>query len=174
MIEIKADPYVLRPRPDVIGTETIFRSCLDVSWCKGVLFNVVALKSGRAAMEYDAVLWDDDNILFIEYKDTRNALQALQAKKAQMLGDRAGNIARKLGFKGYNFTIVANVSSADTSTKSWVPVITLSKLPNYKPEYMPTRRDIEKLDEMVGKYSAKGMKDVVKDLKSLKKEIEKP
>ena len=69
MIELSSDPYVLKPRNTPM-TEADFRLHLNISWCRGVLFNVVALKNSIAVVEYDALLWSDDSIMFVEYKDS--------------------------------------------------------------------------------------------------------
>lgn len=51
MIELTSDPYVLKPRTAPI-TEADFREHLNINWCRGVLFNVVALKNSVSMVEY--------------------------------------------------------------------------------------------------------------------------
>jgi len=44
MIELSSEPFVLKPRNTPM-TEADFRLHLNINWCRGVLFNVVALKT---------------------------------------------------------------------------------------------------------------------------------
>jgi len=69
-MEFKVEPYTLRLRPDVQMSELALRSNLNLKWCGGVLFNVNAFKNMANKVEFDAILWNDEAMLFIEYKDS--------------------------------------------------------------------------------------------------------
>ena len=98
MIELSSDPYVLKPRNTPL-TEADFRLHLNISWCRGVLFNVVALKNAIAVVEYDALLWSDDCIMFVEYKDSVAAYKDLSSRRVQQMNSFAKNIARGSGLQ---------------------------------------------------------------------------
>jgi len=105
MIELRSDPYVLKPRPSP-DTETDFRIHLNIGWCRGVLFNVVAMKNSIAIVEYDAILWSEDSAMFIEYKDSVAAYKNLSSRRIQQMSSFAKNIARGLGYKNFTFVVV--------------------------------------------------------------------
>lgn len=174
MIELSSDPYVLKPRIAPIS-EADFRLHLNISWCRGVLFNVVALKNSLAIVEYDALLWSDDAIMFIEYKDSVTAYKGLSSRRVQQMNSFAKNIARGLGYKNYVFVVV--VKGLDEGTnKGGVEVLPLYALGNYQPQFSSTIAELEYLDKVIGKYSRDGKEDVVKELEKLKKifEMEQP
>ena len=92
MIELRSDPYVLKSRA-IQDTEQDFRLNLNLSWCRGVLFNVVALKNSAAIVEYDAILWTEDSLMFMEYKDSVAAYKNLSTRRIQQMSSFAKNIA---------------------------------------------------------------------------------
>lgn len=166
MIELTSDPFVLKPRTAPL-TEADFRLHLNISWCRGVLFNVVALKNSVAMVEYDALLWSDDSVMFIEYKDSVAAYKSLSSRRVQQMNSFAKNIARGLGYK--NFTFVVVVKGLEESTnKGGVEVMPLFALGNYPPVFTSTITELEYLNKMIGKYQREGKEDVSKDLEKLK------
>ena len=82
-MELRAEPYTLRMRPDIQESEQPLRENLNIKWCNGVLFNVLAFKNMANNVEYDAVLWNDEGILFIEYKNSMSMYKSMQGKLAQ-------------------------------------------------------------------------------------------
>jgi hypothetical protein len=170
MIELTSDPYVLKPRATPI-TEADFRLHLNISWCRGVLFNVVALKNSIAIVEYDALLWSDDSIMFVEYKDSVTAYKSLSSRRVQQMNAFAKNIARGLGYK--NFTFIVVVKGLEESTnKGGVEVIPLYALGNYHPVFYSSIAEMEYLNKLMAKYIREGREDVVKELDKLKKIFE--
>jgi hypothetical protein len=170
MIELSSDPFVLKPRTTPI-TEADFRLHLNISWCRGVLFNVVALKNSIAIVEYDALLWSDDSVMFIEYKDSVAAYKSLSSRRIQQMNALAKNIARGLGYR--NFTFVVVVKGLEESTnKGGVEVMPLYALGNYQPLFTSTITELEYLNKMIGKYTREGNDDVVRELEKLKKIFE--
>jgi len=123
MIELRSDPYVLKPRL-APPTESDFRVHLNIGWCRGVLFNVVALKNSVAIVEYDAILWSEDSVMFVEYKDSVAAYKSLSARRIQQMDSLAKNIARGLGYRRYCFVIVVKDLQEITS-RGGVDVIPL-------------------------------------------------
>jgi hypothetical protein len=170
MIELTSDPFVLKPRTTPI-TEADFRLHLNISWCRGVLFNVVALKNSIAIVEYDALLWSDDSVMFIEYKDSVSAYKALSSRRIQQMNAFAKNIARGLGYKNFTFVVVVKGLEEGTN-KGGVEVMPLFALGNYQPVFTSTITELEYLNKMIGKYTREGKEDVVKELDKLKKIFE--
>src|SRR5512136_3507090 len=131
MIELTSDPYVLKPRATPI-TEADFRIHLNISWCRGVLFNVVALKNSVAIVEYDALLWSDDSVMFIEYKDSVAAYKSLSSRRVQQMNSFAKNIARGLRYKNFVFIVVVKGLEEGTN-KGGVQVMPLYELGSFQP-----------------------------------------
>lgn len=170
MIELTSDPYVLKPRTTPI-TEADFRLHLNIGWCRGVLFNVVALKNSKAIVEYDAILWSDESLMFIEYKDSAAAYKSLSSRRVQQMNSLAKNIARGLGYKRYAFLVV--VKGLEESTeKGGVPVLPLYALGNYEPSFASTMTELEYLNKMMAKFTRNGQEEMVKELEKLRKIIE--
>jgi len=167
MIELTSDPYILKPRATPI-TEADFRIHLNISWCRGVLFNVVALKNSIAIVEYDALLWSDESLMFIEYKDSVAAYKDLSSRRIQQMNSYAKNIARGLGYKNYNFIVVVKGLEENTS-KGGVAVLPLYELGSYKPIFSSTITELDYLDKMIVKYKREGNVDVIKELEKLRK-----
>ncbi len=170
MIELRSDPYVLKSRA-IQDTEQDFRLNLNLSWCRGVLFNLVALKNSTAIVEYDAILWTDDALMFIEYKDSVAAYKNLSTRRIQQMGSLAKNIASGLGYKNYTFVVVAKDLKVPT-TRGGAVVIPLFQLGSYTPTFDPTFSELEFLDKLIEKYSKGESKDVTSDLEKLKTIIE--
>jgi len=170
MIELTSDPYVLKPRATPI-TEADFRVHLNISWCRGVLFNVVALKNSIAIVEYDALLWSDDALMFIEYKDSIAAYKDLSSRRVQQMNSYAKNIARGLGYKSYNFVVVVKGLEEGTS-KGGVAVLPLYELGSYQPIFLSTITELDYLDKMIVKFTREGKEDVIKELEKLRKIFE--
>ena len=170
MIELTSDPYVLKPRTTPI-TEADFRIHLNIGWCRGVLFNVVALKNSIAIVEYDALLWSDDAMMFLEYKDSISAFKDLSSRRVQQMNSFAKNIARGLGYKRYSFLIVVKGLDEATS-KGGVEVLPLFALGSYQPLFSSTITELDYLDKLIGKFTRENKEEVVKELEKLKKIFE--
>lgn len=170
MIELSSDPYVLKPRNTPL-TEADFRLHLNISWCRGVLFNVVALKNAIAVVEYDALLWSDDSILFVEYKDSVAAYKDLSSRKVQQMNSFARNIARGLGYKNFAFIVVVKGLEEKTN-KGGVPVLPLFELGGFQPIFISSITELEYLNKMIAKYNREGKEEFARDLEKLRKIIE--
>lgn len=181
MIKLKAEPYTLRLRPDVQESETMLRKSLNLEWCTGVFFNVLTFKNMSNKIEYDAILWNSEAILFIEYKDSVKAYKDFKAHDAQQKKDYARNIARTFGFKKYNFIIVVRgLEDNIEKVKGKSVVIPQAKLSNYIPEpefFESTLIELDRIEELLNKYNSKEngefKKDkVLEELKDLRDMIE--
>jgi len=151
-LEVRVEPYTLRQeRPDNLASEQEFRENLELSWCKGVMFNVTAYHHNRVLAEYDAILWNREGILFIEYKDTLQAYQAMSAKRAQQISDHSRNIARGLRFKCYKMLLVVR-GIPDRTSKGGVEVLPLDRLRGYRPDFRTTRVELEYLEKLIKKH----------------------
>lgn len=170
MIELTSDPYVLKPRTTAL-TEADFRLHLNISWCRGVLFNVVALRNSIAIVEYDAILWSEDSVMFIEYKDSVAAYKNLSSRRIQQMSSFAKNIARGLGYKNYTFVVVVK-GLEESTNKGGVEVMPLFNLGNYQPAFSSTITELEYVNKMIAKFSRDGQEDMVKELEKLRKILE--
>ncbi len=170
MIELSSDPYVLKPRNTPL-TEADFRLHLNISWCRGVLFNVVAMKNSIAVVEYDALLWSDDSIMFVEYKDSVAAYKDLSSRRVQQMNSFAKNIARGLGYKNFTFIVVVKGLEEGTN-KGGVQVMPLYELGSFQPIFASSIAEMEYLNKMIAKYAREGKEDVVLELEKLKKIFE--
>ena len=170
MIELSSEPYVLKPRTTP-PTEVDFRLHLNINWCRGVLFNVVALKNSIAIVEYDALLWSDDSVMFVEYKDSAAAFKDLSSRRVQQMNSFAKNIARGLGYKNYVFLVVVK-GLEEATNKGGVEVLPLYALGSYQPSFSSTITELDYLNKMMAKFSREGREDVVKELEKLKKILE--
>ncbi len=170
MIELSSDPYVLKPRNTPL-TEADFRLHLNISWCRGVLFNVVAMKNSIAVVEYDALLWSDDSVMFVEYKDSVAAYKDLSSRRVQQMNSFAKNIARGLGYKNFTFIVVVKGLEEGTN-KGGVQVMPLYELGSFQPIFASSITEMEYLNKMIGKYTREGKEDVVLELEKLKKIFE--
>ncbi len=170
MIELRSDPYVLKSRT-VQDTELDFRLNLNLSWCRGVLFNVVALKNSVAIVEYDAILWTDEALMFVEYKDSVAAYKSLSTRRIQQIGSFAKNIAAGLGYKTYTFVVVVNELTVPT-TRGGAVVIPLYLLGSYEPAFSSAISELELINKLVDKYTKSGNIEVAGDLEKLKTIIE--
>jgi hypothetical protein len=174
MIELSSDPYVLKPRNTPL-TEADFRLHLNISWCRGVLFNVVALKNAIAVVEYDAILWSDDSIMFVEYKDSTAAYKALSSRRVQQMNSFAKNIARGLGYKSFAFIVVVK-GLEERSSKGGTEVLPLFELGCYEPKFVSSIMELEYINKLIAKYTREGKEEFVRELDILKKisEVEQP
>ncbi|MDM7934220.1 MAG: hypothetical protein QUS08_02375 [Methanothrix sp.] len=170
MIELSSDPYVLKPRNTPL-TEEDFRLHLNINWCRGVLFNVVALKNSLAVVEYDALLWSDDSVMFVEYKDSVAAYKDISSRRIQQMNSFAKNIARGLGYRSYTFIVVVKGLEERTS-KGGVLVLPLFELGSFQPAFTSTITEMEYLGKMIAKYQREGREDVARDLEKLRKIFE--
>jgi hypothetical protein len=170
MIELSSDPYILKPRNTPL-TEADFRIHLNINWCRGVLFNVVAMRKSIAVVEYDAILWSDDSIMFIEYKDSPAAYKDLSSRRVQQMNSFAKNIARGLGYKSFNFVVVVKGLEEMTS-KGGVLVLPLVELGCYQPAFVSSISELEYLDKIIARYTREGEMQFVTELEKLRKIFE--
>ena len=170
MIELSSDPYVLKPRNTPL-TEADFRLHLNISWCRGVLFNVVAQRNGKAIVEYDAILWSDDSVMFVEYKDSPAAYKGLSSRRTQQMGSFAKNIARGLGYRKYAFVVVVK-GIEETTAKGGCTVIPLHLLGCYEPIFQSTITELDYMEKMKARFAREGRDDVVAELEKLRAIIE--
>ena len=170
MIELSSDPFVLKPRNTPL-TEADFRLHLNINWCRGVLFNVVALKNSIAVVEYDALLWSDDSIMFVEYKDSVAAFKDLSSRRVQQMNSLAKNISRGLGYRNFTFIVVVKGLEEETN-KGGVQVLPLFELGNYQPIFVSSVTELEYLNKLIAKYSREGEVEFVKELDNLRKIFE--
>jgi hypothetical protein len=170
MIELSSDPYVLKPRNTPL-TEADFRLHLNISWCRGVLFNVVALKNAIAVVEYDALLWSDDCIMFVEYKDSVAAYKDLSSRRVQQMNSFAKNIARGLGYRKFAFIVVVK-GLEEGANKGGVEVLPLFELGSYQPIFVSSIMELEYLNKMIAKYTREGKEEFARELDKLKKIFE--
>ena len=177
MMELKAEPYTLKLRPDIQKSEYALRSNLNLKWCGGVLFNALAFKNMANKVEFDAILWNDEAMLFIEYKDSPIVYKNLEAKRAQQIKGIARNIARAFGFRKYNFIIVVNGIEQRTE-KGTAAVIPLDELAGYTPEFESALEEFDYICWLLSKYDRKDNpveldRDLVlKELKTLRDKID--
>jgi len=169
-IEHYSDPLGLKPTSSSV-TEADLRLHLNMGWCRGILFNVVALKNSIAVVEYDALLWSDDSMMFVEYKDSTAAYKDLSSRRVQQMNSFARNIARGLGYRSYAFIVVVK-GLEEITNKGGVPVLPLFQLGSYQPVFTSTITEVEYLEKMIAKYSREGEENFVKDLEKLKKIFE--
>ncbi len=153
-MEFKAEPYILKLRPDVQRSELALRSNLNLKWCGGVLFNVNAFKNMANKVEFDAILWNDEAMLFIEYKDSLSAYKNLQAKRAQQIKSTTRNIARAFGFQKYSFIIVVK-DIKHRIEKGTAAVIPLDELINHEPAFESTIEELDYVNWLLNKYESR-------------------
>ena len=154
MIELRSEPYTLLSRPDIPDTEKRFRTCLNTSWCSGVMFGVLVHHKFAQPIEYDAILWNHESMLFIEYKDSASAYKRMSAKRAQQVSAATKNIARRFGFDRCAYIIVVNGIPEETK-KGEVVTIPLADLPEYEPEFQSTIPELDYVKKLIAKYERK-------------------
>ncbi|MGP8320957.1 MAG: hypothetical protein ACT6FE_01320 [Methanosarcinaceae archaeon] len=152
MVELRSEPYTLKTRPDVIETEQEFRDNLNLAEVNGTLFNVLAFKNSAVLAEYDAMLWREDKVWFIEYKDSHAANKRMSAKRVQQVSDMSRNLARIFGFAKYNFTIVVK-GIKKSVIKGNANVVPLEDLFDFQPEYASTYLELDYIDKLISKYT---------------------
>lgn len=160
-------------------SEQSLRDKLNLEWCDGVLFNVIA-KENTDKAEYDVIQWNeqDKSILFIEYKNSVQAYKNLKAHEAQQNKDYARNIARAFCFLKYEFIIVVRGLELNSEkVKGKVNVISLDKLTNYLPEFESTLEELDYIDTLLEKYNRSenpvdNRETVLKELNKLRNKIE--
>ncbi len=154
MVELRSEPYTLKTRPDVIDTEQEFRDNLNLAGVNGAHFNVVASKNSAVLAEYDAMLWRDDKVWFIEYKDSHAANKRMSAKKVQQISDISRNLARIFGFAEYNFTIVVKgIEELVLKGGAETEVVPLDDLSEYQPKYSSAYLELDNIDKLISKYT---------------------
>jgi len=182
-LKLRAEPYTLELRHDFKDTEQKLRRKLNLEWCDGALFNVIAIEN-TPLCEYDTILWNEKEkaILFIEYKDSIPGYKNLKAHDSQQKKDHALNIARAFGFQKYNFIIVVNGLEPNAEkVKGKAMAISLDELNNYlseKESFESTLVELDYIDWLLSKYDRKEnpvdfQKELaLKELKTLRDMIE--
>lgn len=155
MIELRSEPYTLLSRPDIPETEKRFRTHLNAGWCSGVMFGVLVHHKFTQPIEYDAMLWDRESMLFIEYKDSVGAYKRMSAKRAQQVSAASRNIARRFGFDRCAYIIVVNGIPEETKKGEVVVAIPLEKLPDYTPLFQSTIPELDYTRKLIVKYERK-------------------
>lgn len=151
MIELRSEPYTLVSRPDIQETEKRFRSHLNTEWCSGIMFNVLVHRKFAQPIEYDAVMWNTESMLFLEYKDSVNAYRKMSAKRAQQVSDSSKNIARRFGFDRCSYILVVNGIPEETR-KGDIAVIPLEQLPDYEADFQSTRSELDYVHKLIAQY----------------------
>lgn len=151
-MELRAEPYTLRMRPDIQESEQPLRSHLNIKWCNGVLFNVLAFKNMANNVEYDAVIWNDEGILFIEYKNSLSMYKYMQGKTAQQKKGYAKNVARAFGFSHYKFIIVVN-GLEERAEKGTSEVIPLEEMSDFVPAFDSAIEELDYVNKLFSKYN---------------------
>ncbi|CAG1004080.1 hypothetical protein METP3_03573 [Methanosarcinales archaeon] len=179
-MKLRAEPYTLELRHDMKDSEQSLRGRLNLKWCDGVLFNVIAKENSDKA-EYDVIQWNeqDKSILFIEYKNSVQAYKNLKAHEAQQNKDYARNIARAFCFLKYDFIIVVrSLEQNFEKVKGKGNVISLDELTNYLPEFESTLEELDYTDKLLDKYNRLEnpvefrRETVLKEMKILRDKIE--
>ncbi|MCW7077074.1 MAG: hypothetical protein OCU18_07310 [Candidatus Syntrophoarchaeum sp.] len=130
------DNYILKPKTKPRDDEVDFRlEVIKRFKDYAMVFDLLCFEiaNGKPKKEYDAVVWDDTSVLFIEFKSP-TTYKTLKAKKAQSWEATAKNIAKELGFKKYGAIIVVrdeNEKVAIERSKPGLNVIPLSELANF-------------------------------------------
>ena len=154
MIELRSEPYTLLSRPDIPETEKRFRTHLNAGWCSGVMFGVLVHHKFAQPIEYDAMLWNHESMLFVEYKDSVGAYRRMSAKRAQQVSASSRNIARRFGFDRCAYIMVVNGIPEETK-KGEVITIPLADLPGYMPEFQSTIPELDYVKKLIAKYERK-------------------
>ncbi|MCD6145215.1 MAG: hypothetical protein J7J03_02285, partial [Methanosarcinales archaeon] len=137
--------------PDIQETEKRFRTHLNTGWCSGVMFNVLVHRKFAQPIEYDAMLWNIESMLFIEYKDSLNAYRKMSAKRAQQVSDSSRNIARRFGFDKYTYLLVVGDLPEETR-KGDIVAIPLERLSDYEPDFQSTRPELDYVHKLIAQY----------------------
>ena len=122
-------------------------------------------------VEYDALLWSDDSIMFVEYKDSVAAYKDLSSRRVQQMNSLAKNISRGLGYRNFTFIVVVKGLEEETN-KGGVQVLPLFELGDYQPIFVSSVTELEYLNKLIAKYSREGEVEFVKELDKLRKIFE--
>ena len=164
MVELSHQPYTIKMTGDVIPSEVDLRHYIDLSWCNGVIFNAAVVEHGQRLLEYDAVLWDDKNVLFIEYKKTVKAYKSVNAKRINQVKSISQSVARRLGFANYQFIIVVRGMNEETERGS-ATVVGLSVLEAFKPKFETSKVELAYIERQIEKLERTGEKnEMLKEL----------
>ena len=158
MVELSNRPYTIKMTGDVIPSEAELRQYIDLSWCNGVIFNAAVVEHGQRLLEYDAVLWDDKNVLFIEYKKSVKAYKNLSAKRINQLNSISQTVARRLGFANYQFVIVVSGMNEENERGS-VTVVGLPVLEAFKPKFETSKVELAYIERQIEKLERTGEKN---------------
>lgn len=150
MVELSNQPFTIKMIGNVIPSEVDLRLCLNLSWCNGVIFNAAVEDHGQILLEYDAVIWDEKNILFIEYKKSVKAYKNVLAKRIKQVKSVSQSVARKLGFANYQYIIVVKGITEETE-RGGVQVVGLSVLEAYRPKFETSMVELAYIERRIEK-----------------------
>jgi len=168
MVELSNQPFTIKMTGDVIPAEVDLRLYINLTWCNGVIFNAVVVESGQRLLEYDAVLWDSKNVLFVEYKKTVKAYKSLSAKRINKVKSISQSVARKLGFANYQYIIVVR-GLADETERGGVAVVGLSVLEAFHPVFEVSKVELAYIERRIEKMEGNGEKNqMLKELKKIR------
>jgi hypothetical protein len=131
----------------------------------------VALRNCIAIVEYDAILWNEDSAMFIEYKDSVSAYKDLSSRRIQQMSSFAKTIARGLGYRRFTFVVVVK-GLEEATAKGGIEVLPLHLLGNYQPNFASTINELDYLEKMIAKFYREGQESVAKELEKLKMMME--
>jgi len=115
------------------------------------MFGVLVHHKFAQKIEYDAMLWNRESILFVEYKDSVGAYRKMSAKRAQQVSATSRNIARRFGFDRCAYIMVVNGIPEETK-KGEVVTIPLAELLDYEPLFQSTRPELDRVQKLITKY----------------------
>jgi len=153
MVELSNQPYTIKMTGDVVPSEVDLRLYIDLTWCNGVIFNAAVVEHGQRLLEYDAVLWDDRNVLFVEYKKTVKAYRSVSAKRINQVKSVSQTVARRLGFVGYQYIIVVRGLNEETE-RGAAPVVGLSVLEAFRPSFETSKVELAYIERQIEKLES--------------------
>jgi hypothetical protein len=168
MVELSNQPFTIKMTGDVVPSEVDLRLYIDLSWCNGVIFNAAVVEHGQRLLEYDAVLWDDTNVLFVEYKKSVNAYKAMSAKRINQVKSISQTVARRLGFANYQYIIVVR-GMTEESERGCVDIVGLSVLEAFHPKFETSKVELAYIERQMEKLERNNQKDETwQELKKIK------
>ena len=155
MVELSNQPYTIKMTGEVVPSEIDLRRYIDLSWCNGVIFNAIVVQQGQTLLEYDAVLWDQSRVLFVEYKKTVNAYRNMSAKRINQVKSISQIVARRLGFPRYQYVIVVR-GITDVIDHGGVTVVGLSVLEGFRPEFETSKVELAYIERQIVRLERDG------------------
>ncbi|HDM36630.1 MAG TPA: hypothetical protein ENG09_05220 [Candidatus Syntrophoarchaeum butanivorans] len=132
------DNYILKPRTEPRESEASLRqSLIELFPDRAIIFDLECreLKNGQPLLEYDAVVWNKESVLFIECKSP-TTYRNYRAREAQSWRDISKKIAKELGFSEYaTIIVVKGCREEGVRRKGGVKVVPLERLADLEVEY---------------------------------------